>query len=71
VRHSVQASGYTLLLLSNRAHLYIPATITSSNKGWQSRWFYLRNDDGRLLAFTLRVIFGVEERWRWGPPWEL
>ena len=46
VRYTVWAGGYTLLLRSYRAQLYIPATLTSSNKGWQSRWFYLRYDDG-------------------------
>jgi hypothetical protein len=34
VRHAVWADGCTLQLCSNRAHLYIPATLTSSNKGW-------------------------------------
>jgi hypothetical protein len=28
----------------------------SSNKGWQRRWFYLRNDDGRLPSFSQRVV---------------
>jgi hypothetical protein len=46
VCHAVWASGCTLLLRSDRAQLYIPATLTSSNKGWQRRWFYLRNDNG-------------------------
>jgi hypothetical protein len=46
--------------------LYIPATLTSSNKGWQSRWFYLRNDDGLLPEFTDRIVLGAEEKWRWG-----
>jgi hypothetical protein len=36
VRHMVRAGGCTLQLHSDRAQLYIPATITSSNKGWQS-----------------------------------
>jgi hypothetical protein len=33
--------------------------------------FYLCNDDGRLPTFKQRVIFGAEERWRWGLPREL
>jgi hypothetical protein len=36
VRHAVQAGGYTLQLRSDHAQLYIPATLTLSNKGWQS-----------------------------------
>jgi hypothetical protein len=60
-----------LELRSDRAHLYISATLTSSNKGWQIRWFYLRNDDERLTAFTHRIVLGAEEPWRWGLPREL
>ena len=51
--------------------MYIPATLTSSNKGWQSRWFYLHNDDGLLPEFTHRVVLGAEEKWRWGLPRDL
>jgi hypothetical protein len=65
VRHAVRAGGCTLQLRSDWATLYIPATLTSSNKGWQSRWFYLRNDDGRLPTFTHRVVLEAE-KWRWG-----
>jgi hypothetical protein len=38
------------MLRSDRAQLYMPATFTSSNKGWQGRWFYLRNNDERMSA---------------------
>jgi hypothetical protein len=51
--------------------LYIPTTFTSSNKGWQSQWFCLRNDDERLSVFTHHVVLEAEERWRWGLPREL
>jgi hypothetical protein len=68
VRHAIRLGSCTLLLRFDQAQLYIHATLTSSNKGWQSRWFYLRNDDGWLPAFTQRVVFGAEERWRWGLP---
>jgi hypothetical protein len=70
VRHTVQASDYTIQLRSDQAQLYIPTTLTSSNKGWQSRWFYLRNDDGQLPTFTHHVVLGAEERLRWGLPRE-
>jgi hypothetical protein len=50
-----------------RAHQhYIPATLVSSNKGWQRRWFYLRNDDGRLPSFSQRVVTVAGTNWRWG-----
>jgi hypothetical protein len=45
---------------------YIPATLVSSNKGWQRRWFYLRNDDGRLPSFSQRVVTAAGTNWRWG-----
>jgi hypothetical protein len=68
--HTVRAGGCMLQLCSDRAQLYIPASLTSSNKGWQSCWFYLINDDGRLLAYTKRVVTVAGEHWRWGASWE-
>jgi hypothetical protein len=38
----------------------------SSNKGWQPRWFYLRNDDGRLPSFSQRVVTAAGSNWHWG-----
>jgi hypothetical protein len=51
IRMAVWAKGCTLQLRPGRTQLYIPATLVSSNKGWQRRWFYLQNDDGRLPSF--------------------
>jgi hypothetical protein len=34
----------------------IPTTLTSSNNGWRSHWFYLCNDDRRLSKYTKRVM---------------
>jgi hypothetical protein len=70
VCHIVLVGGCTLLLRSDRAQLYNPATLTSSNKGWQGRWFYLCNDDKRLSEYTQRVVFAVVDYWRWGAPQE-
>ena len=70
VCHMVWASGCTLLLRSDQAQLYIPAILTSSNKGWQGCWFYLRNDDERLPAYTQCVVFTAAKYWRRGAPWE-
>jgi hypothetical protein len=44
------------LCCSDQAQLYILATLTSSNKGWQSLSFYLRNNDDQLLEYTQRVV---------------
>jgi hypothetical protein len=52
VRMVVQASGCILQLRQARSLQYIPAILASSNKGWQRRWFYLRNDDERLPSFS-------------------
>jgi hypothetical protein len=52
VRMAVQAGGSILQLRQAWALQYIPAILASSNKGLQRRWFYLRNDDGRLPSFS-------------------
>jgi hypothetical protein len=66
VRMAVRAGGCTLQLRQGRAQQYIPATLMSSNKGWQHRWFYLRNDDRRLPSFSQRVVTAASSNWRWG-----
>jgi hypothetical protein len=53
-----------------RPQQYIPAILVSSNKGWQRRWFYLRNDDGRLPSFSQRVVTTAGSNWRYGAPRE-
>jgi hypothetical protein len=52
---AVRAGGCILQLRQARAQRYIPAILVSSNKGWQRRWFYLRNDDEGLSLFSQRV----------------
>jgi hypothetical protein len=66
VRMAVRAGGCTLQLRQGRAQQYIPAVLVSSNKGWQRQWFYLWNDDGRLLSFSQRVVTAASSNWRWG-----
>jgi hypothetical protein len=65
VRMAVRAGGCILQLRQARAQQYIPAILVSSNKGWQRRWFYLRNDDGRLPSFSQRVVTAVGSNWRY------
>jgi hypothetical protein len=67
VRMAVRASGCTLQLRSGHAQQYIPASLVSSNKGWQNRWFYLWNDDGVLPPFSQRVVTAAGDNWHWGP----
>jgi hypothetical protein len=64
----VRAGGCILQLRQSRAPQYIPAILASSNKGWQRRWFYLRNDDGRLPSFSQRVVTAAADNWRYGTP---
>jgi hypothetical protein len=70
VRAAVRAGGCTLLLRQSRASQYIPAILASSNKGWQRRWFYLRNDGELLPSFSQRVVTAATDAWRHGTPHE-
>jgi hypothetical protein len=63
---AVWAVGCILQLRQARAQQYIPAILVSSNKGWQRRWFYLRNDDGRLPSFSQRVVTAAGSNCRYG-----
>jgi hypothetical protein len=65
---AVRAGGCILQLRQARALQYIPAILASSNKGWQRRWFYLRNDDGRLPSFSQRVVTVAADNWRYRTP---
>jgi hypothetical protein len=62
----VRAGGCILQLRQARVQQYIPAILVSSNMGWQRRWFYLRNDDGRLPSFSQRVVTVAGSNWRYG-----
>jgi len=42
----------------------------SSNRGWQSGWFYLRNDGGLLPRYTGKMVTEVPQKWAWGAPAE-
>jgi hypothetical protein len=68
VRMAVRAGGCILQLRQARAQQYNPAILVSSNKGWQRRWFYLPNDDGRLPSFSRRVVTAAGSNWRYGAP---
>jgi hypothetical protein len=68
VRMAVRAGGCILQLRQGQAPQYIPAILASSNKGWQRRWFYLRNDGGRLPSFSQRVVTAAADNWHYGTP---
>jgi len=57
VRKPVRAGCLNLVLKtdkSERPRKYIPVGLMSNHAGWDSQWFYLRNDDD-LLRSTLGV----------------
>ena len=57
-------------LWNNRVDEYPPMRLSTSNKGWHSQWFYLKNDAAAALPeFTGRLIEEAPEPWRkWGGP---
>ena len=57
-------------LCHNRVNEYPSMCLSTSNKGWHSHWFYVRNDVAAPLpAFTGHRIEEVPKSWRmWGVP---
>ena len=57
-------------LQNNQVGEYPSMRLSTSNKGWHSQWFYLKNDAAApILKFTRRLIEEAPEPWRkWGVP---
>ena len=57
-------------LRNNRVNEYLLMCPSTSNKGWHSHWFYVKDDAAAPLpAFTGRLIEEVPKSWRkWGVP---
>ena len=57
-------------LRNNRVNEYPLMHLSTSNKGWYSHWFYIKDDAAApLLVFTGRLIKEVPDSWRkWGVP---
>ena len=51
---------------SEKLREYIPVELTSNHAGWDSQWFYLRNDDDLLRAYTGCLISERSDHWRYG-----
>jgi len=69
VRKPVRAGCLNLVLKmgkTERPHEYIPVGLSTNHAGWDSQWFYLRNDDGLLPAYTGRLITERPENWTYG-----
>ena len=67
-KRPLRAGGCTLQLHQSRSHLYIRSNMPSSNRGWQNRWFYLRNNGGLLPEYTGRMVVECPVKWGWGAP---
>jgi len=69
VRKSVRAGCLNLVLKtgkSERPREYIPVGLTSNHVRWDSQWFYLRNDDDLLSAYTASLISERPDHWTYG-----
>ena len=69
MRKPVRAGCLNLVLKtgkSERPREYIPVGLTSNHAGWDSQWFYLRNDDDLLPAYTRRLISERPDHWKYG-----
>jgi len=69
VRKPVRAGCLNLVLKTGKSEMpreYIPVGLTSKYAGWDSQWFYLRNDDNLLPAYTGCLISEHPEHWKYG-----
>ena len=62
--------GCTLQLRQTRSREYIWSAMPTSNRGWQSGWFYLQNDGGLLSGYTRKMVVECPAKWAWGAPVE-
>jgi len=69
MRKPVRAGCLNLVLKTSkteRPREYIPVGLTLNHAGWDSQWFYLRNDDDLLPAYTGRLILERPAHWTYG-----
>ena len=67
-KRPLRAGGCTMQLRQSRSHLYIRSNMPSSKRGWQNRWFYLRNDGGLLSEYTGKMVVECPTKCGWGTP---
>jgi len=66
VRKPMRAGCLNLMLKTGkteRPREYIPVGLSTNHAGSDSQWFYLRNDDDLLPAYTGRLITERPENW--------
>jgi len=69
VRKPVRAGCLNLVLKTGkmkRPREYIPVGLTSNHAGWDSQWYYLRNDNDLLPVYTGRLISERPAHWTYG-----
>jgi len=69
VRKPVRAGCLNLVLKTGKSEKpweYIPMGLTSNHAGLDSQWFYLRNDDDLLPAYTGCLILECPDHWKYG-----
>ena len=69
VRKPVRAGCLNLVLKTDKVEEpreYIPVGLTSNHAGWDSQWFYLRNDDDRFPAYIGCLISERPDHWKYG-----
>jgi hypothetical protein len=62
----VHAGGMSLALRGQFKDDYIPCTMTTNNAGWERGWFYLRNTEPGLPAYTGLVLREKPNSWGHG-----
>ena len=54
-------------LRNKRANNYLLMRLLTSNRGWHSQWFYVKdNVAAPLPVYSGRLIEGVPGSWKWG-----
>jgi len=69
VRKPVRAGCLNLVVKTGktaRPREYILVGLSTNHAGWDSQWFYLRNDDDLLPAYTGCLIMERPENWTYG-----
>jgi hypothetical protein len=64
--HLFSAELFALMTGEKKVHMAVRASGCTLQLRWQRRWFYLRNDDGRLPSFSQRVVTASGSNWRYG-----
>ena len=56
-------------LRNNRVNAYPSMRLSTSNKGWHSQWFYVKDDAAAPLpVFSGRFIVEAPRSWKWVIP---